>query len=430
MRKSSNFQNLALIGLMFFAFGFVTWINAILIPFFKIAFDLDHLRAYLVTFAFYISYLTVSIPVSFFLKRKGFKAGMTLGFCIMAMGSLLFIPAAGFRQYSIFLTGLFITGIGLAFVQTAVNPYVTLLGEKEKAAQRISIMGICNKTAGIIAPILFSSLVFLKKDSALLNNLKTLSPASREVFLDELVGRVITPYIIVTVILLLLGLFVRFSSLPEINNQNNNVSANESESKKKIVHYPHVVLGAFAIFFHVGSQVIAIDTIINYARESGLPMDVAKFFPSAILFTTICGYLLGILFVPARLSQLHMLRVCSLLGFSLATLAIFSKSIVMVSGYQVPVSLFFLMLLGLANSMIWACIWPLSLDRLGSKVNIGSSLLVMGLCGNALLPLVYGYLADHLGLQNAYLVLLPCYGYLLFFALRGYKLNTWKFSAV
>ena len=152
-KVDKNVMPIVIIGVMFFVFGFATWINAMLIPYFKIACELTNFESYLVTFAFYISYLAVSVPASFLLKRTGFKNGMMIGFWIMAAGAFIFIPAAETRTYGLFLCGLFLIGIGLAILQTAANPYVTILGPKERAAQRISILGICNKTAEIIAPI-------------------------------------------------------------------------------------------------------------------------------------------------------------------------------------------------------------------------------------------------------------------------------------
>ncbi|UOE46611.1 sugar MFS transporter [Mucilaginibacter sp. SMC90] len=423
MTKPKTLIPMLLLCAMFFAFGFVTWVNAILIPFFKTAFELDHFTSYLVAFAFYISYLVISLPAAYLLKRRGFKTGMSLGFLIMATGTMLFVPAAYFKQYAVFLLALLVIGTGLAIVQTAVNPYVTLLGKQEHAARRISIMGICNKVAGIIAPVFLGSFIFLNKDQQFINALHHMQPVAKEIFLTGFIRRVIPPYIVVSLVLAALGALVRLPILPEIEVQQQD---DQPSAPQKIIHYPHLILGALAIFFHVGSQVVAIDTVISYTRDMGLPMEKARYFPSAVLFMTICGYFLGIVFVPWKFSQLTALRICSSLGLSLSVLVLFCRMQFSLWGHTLSVSVIFLTMLGLANSMIWACIWPLSLDRLGNKVRVGSSLLIMGLCGNAIMPLIYGYLADHIGLQNAYVILLPCYAYLVFFAIRGYKLNTWK----
>jgi fucose permease len=136
LSKRDTQISILLIGLMFFIFGFVSWANSILIPYFKIACELSNFKAYLVTFAFYISYFIMSVPASYLLKTIGFKKGMIMGFWIMSIGAFIFIPAAMDRAYPIFLLGLFTLGTGLAILQTAANPYITLLGPKEKAAQR------------------------------------------------------------------------------------------------------------------------------------------------------------------------------------------------------------------------------------------------------------------------------------------------------
>src|SRR6476660_6151494 len=160
LSQRDTVTGMIIIGFMFFMFGFTSWINAILIPYFKVAFQLSHVASYLVTFAFYISYLIFSVPASYLLKNVGFKKGMMIGFWVMSAGALLFVPAAITMTYGLFLLGLFSIGAGLALLQTAANPYITILGPKERAAQRFSIMGICNKGAGILAPLLFAAVIF------------------------------------------------------------------------------------------------------------------------------------------------------------------------------------------------------------------------------------------------------------------------------
>lgn len=262
-----------IIGVMFFVFGFVTWINSILIPYFKIACELTHFQSYLVAFAFYISYLVMSMPASVLLKRVGFKRGMMVGFFIMSLGALLFVPAAYTRTYALFLTGLFTIGTGLAVLQTASNPYVTILGPIERAAQRISIMGICNKTAGIVAPLLFAAVILRSSDATLFKQLPLMTAEARSVVLDELIRRVMVPYACVSIVLFGLGLFIRYSSLPEIDTEQESEEVSVANSDKtSVLQFPHLVLGALAIFFHVGSQVIAIDTVIGYASSMGVSL--------------------------------------------------------------------------------------------------------------------------------------------------------------
>jgi glucose/galactose transporter len=424
---SKNIIPLMIICIVFFVFGFATWINAVLIPYFKIACQLTNFQSYLVTFAFYISYLVISVPSSFLLKKIGFKKGMMIGFWIMATGAFVFIPAAMIRSYHLFLIGLFIIGIGLAILQTAANPYVTILGAQERAAQRISIMGICNKTAGIIAPLLLAAVIIKPGDTQLFKDIQLMDEMHKNHALDMLIKRVILPYAFVGCVLTLLGVLIRYSPLPEIDRLEEEEDLPDESDKTKIFHFPYLILGAVAIFFHVGSQVIAIDTIIPYAQSMGMPLTEAKVFPSYTLFATICGYLLGITLIPWGISQKNALRVCTVLGFTLSLLVVITGGQVNFLGHQADISLWFIVFLGFANSMIWAGIWPLALNNLGKYLKIGASLLIMGLCGNAILPLFYGYFADHFNLQRGYFILLPCYFYLVFYAFYGHKVRKWTF---
>ena len=426
LSKKDTIVSMAFIGMLFFIFGFVTWVNAILIPYFKIACELTNFQSYLVAFAFYISYLLISVPASFLLKRVGFKKGMMFGFWIMSFGAFIFVLAAFNRTYEIFLAGLFSIGAGLAILQTAANPYITILGPIERAAQRISIMGICNKGAGILAPLLFAAVIFRATDTELFSQLNSLGIDEKNLKLDELIRRVIVPYSVVGIVLLGLGFLVRFSPLPEIDTEHETAElASANSGKKNIFGFPHLILGAVAIFLHVGSQVIAVDTIISYAGSMGISLIEAKVFPSYTLFATISGYVLGIILIPKFVSQLNALRFCTMLGFLFSMLIFFCHGQVKFLGHTSDISLWFVVLLGFANSLVWAGIWPLALNELGKFTKLGASVMIMGLCGNAFLPLIYGYFADVFNVRAAYLVLLPCYLYLIFYAMHGYRLRRW-----
>jgi len=419
--------SLVIIGMLFFVFGFVSWVNAVLIPYFRIACELSHFEAYLVTFAFYIAYLVMSVPSSYLIRRLGFKRGIMYGFWTMSIGALLFIPAAYLRAYPLFLSGLFTIGLGLAVLQTAANPYITLLGKPERAAQRISIMGIFNKGAGIIAPLALGAVVLKANDGAIFSQLSGMDAVSKNLFLDQLIRRVVAPYALIAVLLFILGLVVRLSPLPEIDTESEDerLSA-QNATKSSIIQFPHLVLGAIAIFLHVGTQVIAVDTIIGYAESMKLSLLEAKVFPSFTLFATITGYIAGIILIPRWISQLAALRACTVLGFLFAAGILIMSGNTRFLGYDTDLSIWFVVLLGLANSLVWAGIWPLALKDLGRYTKLGASVMIMGLCGNAILPLIYGALADHLSLRTAYVVLLPCYLYLIFYAFKGYKLRRWK----
>ncbi|WAC11772.1 sugar MFS transporter [Dyadobacter pollutisoli] len=426
LTKRETTISIFLIGLMFFIFGFVSWVNSILIPYFKIACELTSFQAYLVAFAFYIAYFVMSVPSSYLLKAVGFKKGMMFGFWAMALGAFIFVPAAMSRTYEIFLLGLFTIGIGLAILQTAANPYITILGAKERAAQRISMMGICNKAAGILSPIVFAAVILKPTDTDLFKQLSSMTDVQRSAALDELIQRVIVPYIGLGTFLFVLGFLVFKSPLPEIDTEHESQDlATANAGKNSIFQFPHLILGALAIFLHVGTQVIAIDTIIGYANSMGIDLLEAKVFPSYTLFCTICGYLIGITVIPKFISQVNALRICTILGTIFTLLIIFAHGQVNFLGHQADLSIWFVVLLGLANSLVWAGIWPLALDDLGRFTKLGASIMIMGLCGNAIMPLFYGYFADKLDVRQAYWVLLPCYLYLVFYAAKGHKLRKW-----
>ncbi|PUV26197.1 sugar MFS transporter [Sphingobacterium athyrii] len=422
--RKTTWISIGIIGTMFFIFGFVSWINAILIPYFKIACELSNFQSYLVAFAFYISYLLMSMPSSYLLKKIGYKNGIMIGFWIMALGAFLFVPAAYNRAYPIFLLGLFTLGSGLALLQTVANLYITLIGEKERAAQRISIMGICNKGAGILAPLLFSYVILRPQDNELFKQLPHMADAVRALALDELILRVVGPYTVVGIILFLIGVLVKFSILPELDQQQG-AAENSYGGNRSISQYPHLILGAVAIFLHVGTQVIAIDTIINYAGAMGLSLLEAKALPSYTLTATILGYLSGIILIPKVFSQRTMLRFCTVFGLILSILVVTTHGHVVLFQMDLDISIWFIVLIGFPNALIWAGIWPLALEGLGPLAKQGSALLIMGLCGNALLPLLYGILADAIDPKTAYWILTPCFLYLVFYAFKGHRIQRW-----
>jgi FHS family L-fucose permease-like MFS transporter len=421
------YLSILIVGGLFFIFGFVTWINAILIPYFKIACELTNFQSYLVAFAFYISYFIMAIPSSLLLKRTGFKKGMMIGFFTMALGAFIFVPSAMTRTYALFLVGLFTIGIGLAILQTAANPYITILGPQDRAAQRFSMMGIFNKAAGILAPLLLAAVILKATDNDLVNQLPTMGALEKDAALDAFIARVITPYTVVGILLVVLGLLVRFSPLPEINTEEGPQSE-EDLRVAGVLQFPHLVLGAVAIFMHVGSQVIAVDTIVGYAGSMKISLTEAKVFPSYTLFTQICGYILGIVLIPKVVKQVWALQFCTALGVALTFLIVYTQGQVTLLGHTSDISLWFVVLLGFANSMIWAGLWPLALDGLGKYIKTGAALMIMGLSGNAIMPLVYGYYADLYDLRVAYWVLLPCYAYLVFYAFYGYRIRKWQKS--
>jgi len=416
-KKSSYFLPMIIISSLFFIFGFVTWLNGILIPYLKIACQLTDTEAFFVTTAFYIAYTIMALPSAWVLKKTGLKNGMMVGLWVMAVGTLIFIPAAFTRIYAFFLFGLFIMGTGLAILQTASNPYVTIMGPQESAARRISILGIANKAAGAVAPLILAYYI-LSDGDAFVANLATLDHDAQIVALDELARRVINPYIVMTVVLFLLGIVIRLSGLPELEMEKGEDTDNEkTPNKNSILEYPHLILGVISLFFYVGVEVIAGDTIIRYGLSLGIELDKAKAFTSYTMATMVLGYVLGIILIPKIISQRFALQMSAILGIIFALLAIFT------SGFT---SVLFVALFGLSNALVWPAIWPLALHNLGKFIKTGSAMLIMAISGGAILPLLWGRLSDTIGSQNAYWLMIPAYLVILFYSVKGYKMKSWK----
>ncbi|MFT3702443.1 MAG: sugar MFS transporter [Agriterribacter sp.] len=415
--QKNSLTPILIIGALFFIFGFVTWANSTLIPYLKIACELTTPEAVLVTFAFYISYAVMAFPSSWVLKKTGFKNGMMVGLLVMAAGALLFIPAANSRTFGFFLFALFVIGTGLALLQTASNPYITILGPIESAAKRISIMGICNKTAGALAPLILGAIV-LKDSAALEAKLVTLDAASKAAELDALASRVIPPYIIIAVVLVLLGVFVYFSHLPEVKAEGEDGSATSKVvNRDSIFSYPYLWLGFISLFMYVGVEVMAGDIIQLYGNSIGISLDVAKHFTTYTLIGMLVGYIVGIIAIPKYISQTAVLKISAVLGLLFTLGAIFT------SGYT---SVFFIAILGLANALVWPALWPLTIDGLGKYTKTGSALLIVGIAGGGVIPRIWASLGEKIGLQQAFWLMVPCYLFILYFAAYGNKIGKSK----
>jgi MFS transporter, FHS family, L-fucose permease len=412
--KGSYTTSILIIGMLFFIFGFVTWLNGALIPFLKLACDLKtDTQALLVTFAFYMAYFFLALPSSFILEKTGFKNGMALGLLVMALGSVIFIPAAQSRSFALFLTGLFVQGAGLSLLQTASNPYISVIGPIESAAQRISIMGICNKVAGALSPIILGVVVLKGANEISAQVANAQSAMQKAELLDNLAARVITPYTVMAVILALLALMIQRSSLPEINldeNVGDNADTALSKGKTSVFQFPNLLMGVLGIFCFVGAEVMAADVITLYGQKLGFLPDTSKFFTTFTLLAMLLGYVIGIVTIPKYISQETSLKYGAILGIALIAGAFFLNGKAAVTCIA---------LLGLANAPMWPAIFPLGIRGLGRFTKTGSAMLIMGIAGGALIPMIYGNLSEIIGFRLAFmLTLLPCYAYILFFALK------------
>ena len=408
-----------IIGILFFIFGFVTWLNGSLIPFLKVILDLSDFEALFVTFAFYIAYTVMALPMAYVLDKTGYKNGMSLGLVVMSVGSLLFIPAALNAEYYLFLIALFTLGTGLTLLQTASNPYIVLIGPLESAAMRISIMGLINKSAGVLAPLIFTALIFSGIGSV---------DALTDEDISSLANKLIVPYMIMAIALAALAFFVKLSSLAEVNYEK------DEYDDTSIFSFARVVLGAIALFFYVGIEVIAGDTIGLYAQGLGV-LDATSLTSYTMVFMVI-SYLVGVFFIPKYISQQKALTGSAILGivlligvaFSSTTSHSYSEILWGWSGIMtLPNSVTFVALLGLANALVWPTIWPLALENLGSHTAKGSALLIMAIAGGAVLPLAFGRISELSGdMQGSYLYGIICYLIILFYALKGHKMTSWK----
>lgn len=402
------------IGALFFIFGFVTWLNGPLIAFVQVAFDVSDVSAFLIPLAFYLSYFFLAIPSSWILKATGMKKGMALGLFVMATGATLFGQFAAHRNYPGALTGLFVIGAGLALLQTAANPYISILGPIESAAQRVAVMGICNKTAGALAPVVLGTLVLRGMDSIQQQVQAAATPAARDAVLNSFADKIHLPYLVMAAVLAALGIWVLRSSLPEIRASNANAETDTSHPAG-ILGYPHLLLGVLCLFLYVGVEVMAGDAIGTYGRAFGLPLDQTKFFTSFTLLAMLAGYLAGLACIPRFLSQERYLAGSAWLGVLLTAAAFATRGHFSVGCVAA---------LGFANAMMWPAIFPLAIRGLGRHTEFGSALLIMGIAGGAVIPQLFVYLKQHFDFQSVFLVLMvPCYLYILFYAVYGHRVG-------
>lgn len=438
--RKNYIMSLTIIGALFFIFGFVTWLNGSLMPFLQTACELTPFEASLVTLAFYIAYFVMALPSSFVLKKIGYKNGVFVGLLIMSAGALIFIPAAFTRQFGIFLAGLFVLGTGLALLQTATNPFITIIGPRESAAKRMAIMGICNKMAGVFSPLVLTALILHGMEKFSESNLAQLTFDQKETLLNELASRIVGPYTAMALLLALFAVLVKFSSLPnEID-----IEKDDHETLKGFVNQipdalkiRHLLLGIITLFVYVGVEVMAGDSLTQFGRSLHL-----AYAPKLTAFTMafmVFGYILGIVLIPKVISQSKALVVSAILGALFAFGAAYSSTtdnnlfsaifgwMNSVAGFNIPLipnAVFFVTLLGWANALMWPAIWPLALNNLGKYTKIGSALLIMGIAGGALIPPTYAKLGQSIGFQQALWIMVPIYLFIIYYATLGHKVKT------
>ncbi len=409
---------------LFFILGYITWANGALIPFVRLAFSLEtDLQAFFILFASYIAYFFLALPSSWILDKIGFKNGIVASLLLIVTGALIILPAASQLSYGLFLISIFIQASGMALLQTAINPYLSIIGPIESAAQRISIVGIFNKTAGIIVPFVLGS-ILLKDYDTISNKVKDLKVGpEHDALLAELSERIHSPYIGMAIGVAILAVIVFVVKMPEVDvNKEEVVEHVTTKKKSSIFHFPHLFLGSLAIFFCVAVEVMAGDIIGTYGRLLSLPTFFVKYGTAFTLGCMLVGYFIGIATIPRFVSQQAALRICTLVGIAFTCISVFTSGIT---------SYIFVALLGVANALMWPAIFPLGIKGLGRFTKVGSGVMIMGIAGGAIWPLVYGYLKDTLGVdfQHAFLyAMIPAYLYILYFASYGHRLSETRVS--
>jgi glucose/galactose transporter len=433
--KNSTLVPILIIAGMFSIFGFVTWINGALIPFMKTINELTEAQSYLVASASYISFVVMALPASYIIEKIGYRKGMSLGLIVMAIGALVFIPAAEARTYWVFLLAIFIQGVGMTICQTAANPYITILGPIESGAKRMAIMGIANKTAGALGSLIFGALLLSGIDEVK-DKLGSVSIEEKGQLLDTMADSVFTPYVVMAVILFVLGFLIRKAPLPHVEAApiEESTEGEVKTAKTSIFQFPHLWLGVLTLFVYVGAEVIAGDTIIAYGIALGFTGEEAKFFTTFTLMAMVATYALGVFLIPKYLKQDMALKISAALGI------VFSVCILITTGFT---SVLFVAALGISNALVWPAVWPLTLEGLGKFTKTASALLIMAISGGAIIPPLYGRLVDagkHELVANgineaealatsatsSYWILIPCYAIILYFAISGHKLGMKK----
>ena len=407
-RKNGYGISIAIIGILFFVLGFAIGINTYLIPFLREVFNLSTAASYLVMAATFSSFVVFGIPSGYIIRKIGYKGGIVLSFVVLVLGMILFVPSAKITSFPLFLLALFIGGVGQTLLQTSINPYITILGPEESAARRICMMGISNKVAYALGPIVLSIFMSLQGIN---------------------VDDVVKPFYIISAIFLVGAGISFFAPLPEIQPQlHNNKGGTEMDtSRTSIFQFPHLFLGMGAVFLYIGVETLSLGTVLDFASRLDFPpfkvFDInilaPEIFVSYATFSMIIGYLAGIVLIPKFISQQNALKYSAVFGLIIASMVLVSP---------VNWSVFLVAALGLANAVMWPAIWPLSLAGLGKFTKTGSSIMVLGIVGGAVVPLIFGWMVDILSYQMAYWICIPCYLYIMYFAIRGHKVSRWKNS--
>ncbi|WP_184547985.1 L-fucose:H+ symporter permease [Mucilaginibacter sp. FT3.2] len=410
MSKDKKLFAVGLITSLFFVWGFALNLNPILIPHLKKACQLTDLQSSLVDSASYIGYFVMAIPAGLFMKRFGYKGGIIVGLTLCALGAFLFYPAASVRSYAFFLTALFIIACGLAFLETAANPYMTALGDPESAAFRLNFAQSFNGLAATVAPYV-GGLFILSETNLTAAQESSMAPSQLSAYLNKEASAVQIPFLIIGAVVLLLAIILYKTSLPEIADDEEAAVTSQAETSSKT---KNLVLGVIAQFFYVGAQVCVSSFFIRFAgKVAGIPQKPASIFLAIALAGFMSGRFIGT-FLMKYIRPAKLLAIYCVINVFLVILA------VMLHG---KLAVYALMGVEFFMSIMFPTIFSLSIRGLGAKTKLGSSLVIMAIVGGAVFPPLLGFVSDKTNIQVAYLVPAVCFLFVLYFALTNLRVK-------
>jgi fucose permease len=402
--QKKNFLILiAIVGVLFFTFGFALGINGMMIPFLKKAFSLNNTQSYMVLTATFSAFVVFGYPCGLLIRKVGYRKSIVLSFALFAIGICLFVPSAKWANFTLFLVASFLCGTANTLLQAAVNPYITILGPIESAARRMCVMTICNRAGWAVAPLFLALFIDITLPQVQLSSLYL-------------------PFYIITGIFTVLGIFTLFAPLSEIQaiGEDEESDTEESEevlrfveTKRSVFGFPHLLLGVLALFFFVGVDTLALVSPVDFAESLGLPHPERYTIYTVIAISA--GCILGVILVPKYMSQINGLRIGSVLGVFLSVLIVFVPP---------KIAIYLVSLVSFSLALVWGAVWLLAISYLGKYTKIGSSILVSAIVGGAILPLLFGGLKDFFGnIQQAYWLFLPSILFIVFYAFKGHRIG-------
>jgi len=404
---------LVVVTTLFFMWGFLTCLNDILVPHLKSIFDLNYSQAMLIQFAFFSAYFLFSIPWSRFVNRIGYHGTMVVGLLTMACGAFLFLPAASSASYALFLTALLVLAAGITGLQVAANPYVDLLGKPETASSRLDLTQAFNSLGTAIAPKLGGILILSAAPLASVQ-LAQLAPQALHAYRVQQAASVRIPYAVIGAALIVLAILIGTSKLPQIEAATTRVGEKGSDS---IWKHPSLLFGAIGIFAYVGAEVSIGSFLVNYfglPEIASLPAKTAAGYVSFYWGGAMVGRFAGAVLLR-RFKPTVLLVLCTSVAAALVTTSM------ILGGHA---AMWIILSVGFFNSIMFPTIFTLGVAELGPLTGSGSGMLNMAIVGGAILPLIQGVIADHIGLQHAFFVPVICYLYILFYGLSGSRPNS------